>query len=186
MAGLTEVNQEIVRQSLEVEGFFVRPNVEYGKPKEKTGKQSSGYGDIDILAEHPDGRKFLVQVKGWHTESLAPNYFHNKRAFMDKLAKSKARQVLKSNDFKTILVFSKIGKFRGRVKELARKQGIDYVKEFSGILRQLIMYVEKHRNYDSEVLQTIRVLKVYGYLVEEKRGETLPRIWTEKALQLDP
>jgi hypothetical protein len=184
---LTEVNEEIVRQSLEVEGFFVRTNVEYGKPKEKTGKKSSGYGDIDILAEHPDGRRFLVQVKGWHTESLAPNYFRNKRPFMDKLAKSKAKQVLGSNDFKTILVFSKVGKLRGRVKESARQQGIDYVKEFKGTLQQLIMYVEKHRNYDSEVLQTIRVLKVYGFLGGERQRETaVPLIWTEKALEIGP
>ena len=171
-----------MRQSLEAEGFFVRTDIEYKKPKGKTRK-SSGYGDIDILAEHPDGRKFLVQVKGWHTEWLAPNYFHNKRPFIDKLAKSKAEDVLKSSEFKTILVFSKVGRSRDRVKALAHEHGIDYVKEFRGILQQLTGHVEKHRNYDSEVLQTIRVLKVYGFLNGE--GTTaVPQIWTEKALEM--
>lgn len=127
-----------------------------------------------------------MQVKGWHTETLAPNYFRNKRPFMDKFAKSMARRVLKSNDFKTILVFSKVGKFRDQVEKLARKQGINYVKEFSGILHQLIVYADKHRDYDSEVLQTIRVLKVHGYLGKEKRDEPVPQIWTEKALESVP
>ena len=171
-----------MRQSLEAEGFFVRTDVEYRKPKGKTRK-SSGYGDIDILAEHPDGRKFLVQVKGWHTEWLAPNYFRNKRPFIDKLAKSKAEDVLKSSDFKTILVFSKIGRLRDRVKELAHEQGIDYVKEFKGILQQLTRHVEKHRNYDSEVLQTIRVLKVYGFLNDESES-AISQIWTKEALRI--
>jgi hypothetical protein len=46
--------------------------------------------------------------------------------------------------------------------------------------------VEKHRNYASEVLQTIRVLKVYGFLSGERQRETaVPSIWTEKALELE-
>jgi hypothetical protein len=48
------------------------------------------------------------------------------------------------------------------------------------------MYVENHRNYDSEVLQTIRILKVYGFLSGGRQHETaVLSIWTEKALELE-
>ena len=48
--------------------------------------------------------------------------------------------------------------------EEARKRRIDEVLEFPQILKELIDMVEVKPSYDSETLQTIRLLKKYGFL----------------------
>jgi hypothetical protein len=59
---MTEVNEEIVRQYLELQGFFVRTDEKYLLKKEETGLNGTGWGDIDILAVHPKGSRYLIEV----------------------------------------------------------------------------------------------------------------------------
>ncbi len=160
---MTNVNEEIVRQYLETKGFFVRTDVIVEKRKEQTGKKSSGYGDIDLLAEHPDGRRYLVEVKGWHTERIAPNYFRQE-VFVDDLSRKKAKEVFQSTKFETVLVVPRIGIRRELVFRAARRQHIDMIWEFKNILKELTEHVKTNVSYDSEVLQTIRLLKLYQFI----------------------
>jgi hypothetical protein len=161
---LTEVNEEIVKQYLEMMGFFVRTDIPYFRPMSKTGLKSSGWGDLDILAVGPDKERYLVQVKGWHTEAFTPSYFGG-TPWVDTLAKKEAARVFESNEFKTILVVSGIGsRSENEVRRLAKAEGIDEIWLFREIIAKLIDYVQVNPNYDSEVLQTIRLLKVYGFL----------------------
>lgn len=76
---MTEVNEEIVKQYLELQGFFVQTDVKYLREKEETGKKSSGWGDVDIIAIHPSGKKYLVEVNGgiWRP-SLHPSLVRNR------------------------------------------------------------------------------------------------------------
>jgi hypothetical protein len=103
-------------------GFFVRTDIPYFRPMSKTGLKSSGWGDLDILAVGPDKERYLVQVKGWHTEAFTPSYFGG-TPWVDTLAKKEAARVFESNEFKTILVVSGIGsRSENEVRRLAKAE----------------------------------------------------------------
>ena len=169
---MVDVNEEIVRQYFELKGFLVQTNVQYLKSKEEIGKKSSGYGDIDLIIVNPKtGEKAIVGVSGWHTERITPSYVkdwgHRIFSFLSKLALEKAAEVLGSNDFRKILVVSQLGvkkESKDKFKEEAHKRGIDKVIEFPDILKELINMVKTEPSYDSEVLQTLRLLKIYDLL----------------------
>jgi Nuclease-related domain len=161
---MVEVNEEIVKQYLELKGYFVMTDTKYLKPKEETGKKSSGWGDVDILAIHPNGSKYLIEVKGWHMESFTPSYF-GLEPYVDTWARKKAEEIFHSKEFKTVLVVPEIGsRSQQRVTELAKAEGIDEIWDFPTILKYLINHVELNIDYDSEVLHMIRILKQYLFL----------------------
>jgi hypothetical protein len=171
---VTDVNEEIVRQYFELKGYFVQTDVLYLKPKGKTGKESSGYGDIDLVVINPKtGDKAIVGVSGWHRERITPSYVEGweGRLFshLHPLALEKACEVLscKSKDFRKILVISRMGskeESRKEFEQKARQQGIDEIIEFPTILKELISLTKTEPSYDSEVLQTLRLLKIYDLL----------------------
>jgi hypothetical protein len=161
---MPEVNEVIVKQYLELRGYFVITNAKFLRKKEDTGKKSSGWGDVDILATHPNGSKYLIEVKGWHMQSFTPSDFGG-GPYVDVLAKNKAEETFQTRDFKTILVVPEIGsKSKSKVMELATQEGIDEVWEFPTILNFLINQAELNMNYGGEVLQMLRLLKQYLFL----------------------
>jgi len=166
---LTDVNEEIVSQYFELNGYFVQTDVLYFKPKEKTGKKSSGYGDIDLIVTNPKtGDKAVVGVTGWHTERITPSYVKDWGdrlfSFVSPLALKKAAQVLGTRKFRKILVVSRLGSKESSKRafiEKAKEKGVDEIIEFPAILRKLIKFIKTEPSYDSEVLQTLRLLKIY-------------------------
>jgi hypothetical protein len=166
---LTDVNEEIVSQYFELNGYFVQTDVLYLKPKEKTGKKSSGYGDIDLIVTNPKtGDKAVVGVTGWHTERITPSYVRDWGdrlfSFVSPLALKKAAQVLGTRKFRKILVVSRLGSKESSKRvfiEKAKEKGVDEIFEFPEILRKLIKFINTEPSYDSEVLQTLRLLKIY-------------------------
>ena len=169
---MVDVNEEIVRKYFELKGFLVQTNIQYLKRKEETGKKSSGYGDIDLIITNPKtGEKAVVGVSGWHTERITPSYVrdwgHRLFGFLNKLALDKATEILGSEDFRKVLVISQLGakkESRDKFLEEAHKLGVDEVIGFPTILKELISMVKTEPSYDSEVLQTLRLLKIYGLL----------------------
>ncbi|MEW6070109.1 MAG: hypothetical protein AB1485_05780 [Candidatus Thermoplasmatota archaeon] len=167
---MPDVNEEIVRRYFELKGYFVQTDVLYFIPKRQTGKKSSGYGDIDLIVSNPKtGDKAIVGVSGWHTERITPSYVEDWGgrlfSFVSPLALKKAAQVLGTQDFRKILVVSRLGSKESSKKtfsEKAKKMGVDEVIEFPEILKELIKLIETKPSYDSEVLQTLRLLKIYG------------------------
>ena len=164
-----DVNESIVRLYFESRGFLVRTNVQFFKPKEKTGKQSSGYGDLDLVIMNPHtGEKAVVGVSAWHTERITPSYIdewgHRIFNFVDDLALQKATEIFGTSDLKKILVVSRLGarpESRQTFIKKAHKKGVDEILEFPEILRDLVDYVKVKPSYDNEVLQIIRLLKIY-------------------------
>jgi len=169
---LTDVNEEIVRQYFELKGYFVQTDVIYLKPMKQTGKKSSGYGDIDLIMTNPrTGDKAIVGVSGWHTERITPSYVEDWGgrlfSFVTPLALNKAAQVLGTRKFRKILVVSRLGAKETSKRvfiDEAKKRGTDEVIEFTTILKELIKLVKTEPSYDSEVLQTLRLLKIYSLL----------------------
>jgi hypothetical protein len=169
---LTDVNEEIVRQYFELKGYFVQTDVLYLKPKGQTGKKSSGYGDIDLIVTNPKtGDKAIVGVSGWHTERITLSYVDDWGgrlfSFVEPLALEKASQILGTKKFRKILVVSRLGareSSKTAFIEKAKKKGVDEIVEFPIILKGLIKLIKTEPSYDSEVLQTLRLLKIYDLL----------------------
>jgi Nuclease-related domain len=168
---MPDPNEELVKKYLEAKGFFVMANVPVPRPKERTNKQSSGYGDIDLLALHPDGRRFLLEVKGWHTESFTPSYFDSK-PYVDGLSRRVAFETFGRKPFKTILVVPRVGsRSATRVRELAQKEGISEIWEFGPLIQELLEGVKPQENQRSEALQVLRLVKIYKVARVEGRTE---------------
>lgn len=169
---MVDVNEEIVRKYFELKGYFVQVDVPYLKPKEKTGKKSSGYGDIDLIITNPKtGDRAIVGVSGWHRERVTVSYMEGWDGrildFVGRLALEKAAEVLGTKDFRKILVVSRLGvrkDSRKKVVEKAHNMGVTEIIEFPTILKELISMIEKGPSYDSEVLQTLRLLKIYKFI----------------------
>jgi len=82
--GMVYADEEIVKRYFELKGYFVMTDVKYLKRKERMGKKSSGYGDIDLIVINPTtGDKAIMAVSGWHTERITPSYakYWEKRLF---------------------------------------------------------------------------------------------------------
>lgn len=160
---MTEVNEEIVRQYLEQLGFFVRTDVPYFRSRAETGLKSGGWGDLDVLAWHPNGTRYLIEVKGWHTERFSPSYFDEGSPYVDRFSRKAAEEIFGSKQFKTVLVVPSIsGRAPDRVLALAKKQGIDEIWVFADLLRKLIEGINVRLGQKSEILQALRLVKIYG------------------------
>ncbi len=154
---MVEVNEEIVCKWLEeVKGFFVVTDIKY--------RVKRGWSDVDIIAHHPiKDESWVLQVKGWHTETVYPYYAKSFKQLSPK-ALSAIRNKLGNKKFKRILVVPQLSenkKTRQRTFQEFKKKGMDDIVDFKTILQELINTIDKHKSYDNRVLQTLRLLKIY-------------------------
>jgi len=168
---MADINENIVKLYFELEGYFVHQNLKYWVRK-KTG---AGESDIDlaIYRSSPLDRA-IIEVKGWHTETFSRSYFlpdFNWRLFnfMRPEATKEATRFFKSNKFRKILVVTRLSpNSRDEIIKACHKKGLE-ILEFDTILKKIIEKTEENIDYKhSEFQQAIRLMKVYGYLKEEK------------------
>lgn len=184
---MPDINETIVRLFFELNGFLVRTNVKYWYASERGG----GDSDIDLVVynlfpdklnpptsfaltvdELPGLRQAIVETKGWHTLRFTEGLVRNTPElfnFVRPEAIATARdKVFHDADFRRILVLSCLSPLRENREaaiHLLKEGGIDHVIEFGTIVRFTVDQVEARKNYpDSEILQTIRLLKVYGLI----------------------
>lgn len=171
---MTDVNEEIVRVYFELKGYFVYPNLKYTVTK----KGIRGDSDIDLAIYNleTEGRA-IVEVKGWHSEKFSLSYFTTTDTqnysdnrlfnFIRPEAINKAIDFFKRNKFRKILVISKLASTqREDCIKLSKERGIDELIEFKEILKYVVTNVKPNKNYrDSEFLQTVRLLKTYGFII---------------------
>lgn len=166
---MTDVNEEIVRIYFELNNYLVRTNLVFLVKREK----SSGYSDIDLaIYNQENDEKAIVEVKGWHGTHFTPSDLKAYENQIFKFVKPEALQVaktfFKTSDFKKFLVISKLPRTENARKEslkIIESYGIDKVFFFKDILRYVVSQVKENINYrDSEFLQTIRLMKIYGFL----------------------
>jgi len=182
---MPDINETVVRHFFELNDFLVRTNVKYWV----TGERGGGESDIDlvVLNLNPDRRnppqsfvltldalpgirRAIVETKGWHTTPFTEALIKTKPRifnFVRPEAVAAARDtVLYDAAFRRILVVSTLSQMqrnREAAIELLKAGGIDHVIEFETVVRFIVDQVEANKNYpDSEILQTIRLLKVYG------------------------
>ena len=108
----------------------------------------------------------IIESKGWHTETFTESKIKsNPRIFnfVRKEAIKEAEIFFDRSDFKKILVCSKLPadeKAKEKSINLLRSNGIDHIIEFSTIVENL-WNIDETKSYDSEILQTIRLVKMY-------------------------
>jgi len=174
---MPEVNESIVKRYFELKGYMVTTNIGYSVIRQtKNKKKGSGVSDIDLAIVRPDLEdRAIVEVKGWHMETLTPGYLKDINlkkltGFISKEALESAEKFFKSKKFRKILVISslsKIKKNREKVIEFFKNKGVDLL-EFKDILKYMIGTTSINRHYrDSECQQTIRIFKIYNLLKEE-------------------
>ncbi|MHB8335827.1 MAG: hypothetical protein ACYDEE_00220 [Ignavibacteriaceae bacterium] len=180
---MSDVNEEFSRLFLEQCGFLVRTNIKYYVAEEGN---VGGDSDIDLVAFNlePDRRNppndFIltvatlkgieyasIETKGWHQSHLVPSIIRSTPRifnFVRPEAKSKATEVLNTAHFKSILIVSSLPTTDNTKIEsirLLRDGGIDHVIEFKTILEKLWEDIEINKNYQSHILQTMRLIKKY-------------------------
>ena len=182
---MPDINETVVRHFFELNGFLVRTNVKYWV----RGERGGGESDIDLvilnlnpdkrnppqsfvltLDEMPGIRKAIVETKGWHTLTFSESLISRKPRILNfvrpEAIEAARDKVFLDANFLRILVVSTLpqtGETRQAAVQLLKAGGIDHVIEFETIVRFIVDQVKANKNYpDSEILQTIRLLKVYG------------------------
>ena len=180
---MSSVNDQIVREFFELQGFLVRQIRKHVSPMPDEVEESdfwiwhpgheAGVSGGKTSPTKPEIRSIasaFVFVKPWHTETFTTGVIENDQDLTKRLSST-----LEANDSETqswlqhqpqnILVVSNLPKSKAaREKSMAliKEKGFDVVLTFDRILSRLLEHVERNRNYQrSDLLQTLRLLKNY-------------------------
>jgi len=179
---MSDVNEEIAREYFEDNGFLVRMNLKYYINRNNGGP--GGLSDIDLLVVNLKPTdlgslpfiltthdlkgisKAAIEVKGWHTERITPrtNNFDRLLYVARNEAVEAASKFFGTLDFKKILIVSSLAISQSAKEatiEKLRSAGIDHIIEFKTVIDSLYESVETQKSPSSEILQTIRLIKIY-------------------------
>lgn len=183
---VSAVSETIVREYLELHGFFVRQQRKYIAPSRREDDEIDFFalnphyapgaplpfvlGSADL----PGVARALVVVKGWHTETFSPGLLANAPEIFRFVEPAAFEQAAKSfggdGPLTKMLVVPALPsgeEARTQSIELLRAKGIDAVIPFRTMLADLIEEIEVNRNYQkSDLLQIIRILKNYDFFRE--------------------
>ena len=180
---MSAVSETIVREYLELHGFFVRQQRKFIAPSRHEDDEIDFYAlnphyepgaplPFVLASEDLKGvARALVVVKGWHTETFSPGLLANAPEIFRFVEPAAFEQASKSfggdGPLTKLLVVPALPsgeEARTQSIELLRARGIDAVIPFHSLLADLIGEIEVNRNYQkSDLLQIIRILKNYGF-----------------------
>lgn len=199
---MSAVDESIVREYFEQNGFFVRQVRKY---QVQARKKTSGE-EIDLLvynpAWRPGGRRpdfflfatelafiqrAIVAVKPWHTDVFTPAMLKSSPDIFNFLEENVLRQANRwfspetvaeeGRDVTKVLVLPALPTaepFRSQSIEMLKARGVDAIISFRSMLIDLTDKVETNRSYGkSDALQMIRILKNYG-LFKDTQLDLLP------------
>ena len=163
-----DINEQIVRSWLEIQGFLVKSRLRY---KVTRGKYT-GWSDIDLIAYRlHDGKRVAVDITAWMTEYISLSYVTDSesvsyyRLFKSGLpeARSAIRQefgVHNDNQYEIWLVVSYLAPTQREQVMVECLKHVDRVIEFTEIMKDLVEHIKKEPNptQETEALQTIRAL----------------------------
>lgn len=189
---MAAIDEEIVREYFEQNGFFVRQGHKY----QVQARRKTGGEEIDLVVLNPAWRRGLrkpefflfsselpfisraiVSVRGWHTDVFTPGMMKNSpeifRFVEDNVLKEASRLFPVDPGEATagltrILVLPALPTaepFRSQSVELLKARGVDAIISFRAMLLDLLDKVEVNQSYSkSSVLQVMRILKNYDIL----------------------
>jgi len=189
---MSAIDEEIVREYFEQNGFFVRQVRKY----QVTARKKTDDEEIDLLVVNPAWRKgagkpdfFLfgtelpkvhravVSVKAWHTDRFTPNTLKSNpdifRFVQEEVIKEVERYFPSeegedAKDLLKILVLPGLPSadpFKSESARMLQEKGVDAILSFRSLLIDLIEKVEVNKSYrKSDTLQVLRLLKNYDLL----------------------
>ncbi len=194
---MSRVDEEIVREYFEGNGFLVRQLRQYQvHSRKKTGDE-----EIDLLVFNPHFRanerkpgfllfsselpyiqRAIVVVKGGHTSRFTPGILKSSTKlfkFLEQnIVKLAAPQLPQGEDLEgmddllKILVLPGLPTaepYRSQSIELLQSHGVDGIISFRSMLLEILSRVEINRNYQkSDLLEVIRVLKNYDLIKDSQ------------------
>lgn len=190
---MSDVNLQLVREFFELNLFYVLTHWQQGIAGLRTGARderprAADAGQslfVENMQHVPDLfetefvlhgedvraiRRAIVEVRAWHADRFYASVVEANPVltqFVSRESLGFAGQLFGTSDFATILVISELPASpepRQRALELLRETGIGHVLEFSAILRTILTLISAHGNYASATLQTMRLLKRYGFI----------------------
>jgi hypothetical protein len=198
---MAAIDEEIVREYFEQNGFFVRQ----GRKYQVQARRKTGGEEIDLLVFNPAWRRGLrkpefllfsselpflhraiVSVRGWHTDVFTPAMLKNSpeifRFVEDGVLKEASRLFPEETEgdapgLTRILVLPALPTaepFRSQSVELLKARGVDAIISFRAMLLDLLEKVEVNQSYSkSAVLQMMRLFKNYD-LLKDMQLEMFP------------
>jgi hypothetical protein len=194
---MSAIDEGIVREYFEQNGFFVRQARKY----QVQARRKVGEEEIDLMvynplwqrgARKPDFFLFstelpyvhraVVAVKGWHTGVFTPATLRSSPEIFRFLAENVLKEVSRlftadpvgedATAFTKILVLPSLPTaepFRSQSVELLKARGVDAIVSFRAMLLDLLDKVEINQNYSkSDTLQVMRILKNYDLLKDSQ------------------
>jgi hypothetical protein len=186
---MSAVSEMIVREFFELRGFLVSQQHKHTT----TGRKEEE--DIDFFVVNPrppaEGApasgvltpedlikisRAVVVVKGWHTDTFGPSLLAHAPEIFRFVEARTLKQAVEffgaDKPFTKLLVAPALPRSleaRDQTMAFLRVKGVDAVISFHTLLRDLIDKVEINRNYQkSDLLQTLRILKNYGFFKENQ------------------
>jgi hypothetical protein len=197
---MAAIDEEIVREYFEQNGFFVRQ----GRKYQVQARRKTGGEEIDLAVFNPAWRRGLrapdfflfsselpfvhraiVSVRGWHTDVFTPAMMrHSPEIFRfveENVRKEASRFFPEAADNEAgltrILVLPALPTaepFRSQSVDLLKSRGVDAIISFRAMLLDLLEKVEVNQSYSkSSVLQMMRLLKNYD-LLKDMQLEMFP------------
>lgn len=176
-----DINEQIVRAWLEIQGFLVKGRLKYKvtRPviyRSKGEVKHTGWSDIDLIAYRwRDQKRVAVDISAWMTQYISLSYVTEGRGGLhvssyQRLFKSsspEARSALRQefgvhddNEYEIWLVVSFLAPTQKEQVEAECLKHVDRVIEFREIMNELVDYIKRDPKLprEAEALQTIRAL----------------------------
>jgi hypothetical protein len=188
---MSAIDEGIVREYFEQNGFFVRQARKY----QVQSRRKIGEEEIDLIvfnpswqrgvrkpdfflfsSELPYVQKAIVAVKGWHSGVFTPTMLKSSPEIFRFLEENVLKQASRlfpadaedDGAPTKILVLPSLPTaepFRSQSVELLKTRGVDAIVSFRAMLLDLLDKIEINQNYTkSDTLQVMRILKNYDLL----------------------
>ena len=190
---MSAVDEGIVREYFEQNGFFVRQARKY----QVQARRKLAEEEIDLIvfnpswqrgarkpefflfsSELPYVQKAIVAVKGWHSGVFTPNMVKSSPEIFRFLEENVLKHAARLFPADTaddgsgaptkVLVLPSLPTaepFRSQSVELLKARGVDAIISFRAMLLDLLEKIEINQNYlKSDTLQVMRILKNYDLL----------------------
>ncbi len=177
---MSNINESLVREFFEMSGFVVKANRKF-IPKGKESKRGVDFFIINLNTNQIqpssefvlDGESVksvhnaIARIEPWHTDKFYPSVIQKDEGLIDFLSPDnlkEAKKILKTDGFKKILVISNLPvnkEMRDKSEKLLKAKGIDHLITFPIMLSWIIKNVKSNKNYYSDILELLRILKHY-------------------------
>lgn len=189
-----DVNLQLVREFFELNMFMTFTHLRAETQRTRVTERGPQLFVVNTATQHhsapdfvlrtgdiPTLHRAVVEVRAWHGDRFYPSVIESNPVLFqvaDDATRSVACEVFGSEDFTTILVVSELPAStvpRERAIQVLRQGGIGHVLEFPTVLRELLDKVSSQESYAvSNTLQTLRILKRYGFIRRQQLEFSFP------------